>query len=430
MEKGAGVVDPRRDSNATGSARGKVDHDSKPTMPARSLPPTITTQPFKEFGEAVIKAMEERLNLSLTGEARQLFQLPLRKGGVGFCSPAETAPYAFLAGVADSSQTWPYCSMGEDVKGWVSEEKWFINEIDNCLSRYITPGVEWPEKEGLTNATDFGNHFSAFGKRKRSERLQARLTDIYRQQQREQLKNTLSKEMAARMQSRSSRNTALIWKAYPLTTNFALTDEEMRFSVAYATGQRLPHMPDRCGCAKETALTMEHSVHCAEKLTRHNMLQERLVTFARLHGVTTRQNPRYHNQDAKERLEPDVVFYPAPHAPVQTDVTVVNPCAPFRLKGERGGFRFATKNQKALKNRKYLARAKERGNMFASKTPMDRGLALTDMQLDLAITLARGNARAASTTIAWAQRARDSRRALHPLSADDHSGNSSGRRRK
>ena len=211
-------------------------------------------------------------------------------------------------------------------------------------------------------------------------------------------------------------------------------------------------MPDRCGCAKETALTMEHSVHCAEKLTRHNMLQERLVTFARLHGVTTRQNPRYHNQDAKERLEPDVVFYPAPHAPVQTDVTVVNPCAPFRLKGERGGFRFATKNQKALKNRKYLARAKERGDMFkplvfethgkmdeeikdllnmlASKTPMDRGLALTDMQLDLAITLARGNARAASTTIAWAQRARDSRRALHPLSADDHSGNSSGRRRK
>jgi len=253
--------------------------------------------------------MEERLNLSLTGEARQLFQLPLRKGGVGFCSPAETAPYA-LAGVADSSQTWPYCSMGEDVKGWVSEEKWFINEIDNCLSRYITPGVEWPEKEGLTNATDFGNHFSAFGKRKRSERLQARLTDIYRQQQREQLKNTLSRRWrhACRPDQAETQHS---YGRRTRTTNFALTDEEMRFSVAYATGQRLPHMPDRCGCAKETALTMEHSVHCAEKLTRHNMLQERLVTFARLHGVTTRQNPRYHNQDAKERLEPDVVFYPA-----------------------------------------------------------------------------------------------------------------------
>ena len=52
-------------------------------------------------------------------------------------------------------------------------------------------------------------------------------------------------------------------------------------------------------------------------------------------------------------------------------------------------------------------------DMLASRTPMDQGLAKTDMKLDLAVTLARGNALAARTTIAWAQRARDRGRAIH-----------------
>ena len=55
--------------------------------------------------------------------------------------------------------------------------------------------------------------------------------------------------------------------------------------------------------------------------------------------------------------------------------------------------------------------------MLASRTSMDQGLAKTDMKLDLAITLARGNALAARNTIAWAQRARDKGRALHPAAA-------------
>ena len=45
---------------------------------------------------------------------------------------------------------------------------------------------------------------------------------------------------------------------------------------------------------------------------------------------------------------------------------------------------------------------------------MDQGLAKTDMKLDLAVTLAKGNALAARSTIAWAQRAQDRGRALHP----------------
>ena len=53
--------------------------------------------------------------------------------------------------------------------------------------------------------------------------------------------------------------------------------------------------------------------------------------------------------------------------------------------------------------------------MLASRTPMDQGLAKTDMKLDLAVTLARGDALAAKTTIARAQQARDKERAIHPF---------------
>ena len=51
-------------------------------------------------------------------------------------------------------------------------------------------------------------------------------------------------------------------------------------------------------------------------------------------------------------------------------------------------------------------------NMLASNTTMDRGLAVSDMQLDLAVTLARGNALAARDTIGKAEKERDTQRAI------------------
>ena len=152
--------------------------------------------------------------------------------------------------------------------------------------------MEWPDKDALTNSGAFFTYFRDTDKRQRCDKVQAKLAGTFRAHQRAELKQTLSPETVSRMESRANKASALIWKAYPLTQDFALTDEEVRFSVAYATGQRLPHMPERCSCARGTPLTMEHTVHCAEKLMRHNMMQDRFVSFARLHGVRTRQNPR------------------------------------------------------------------------------------------------------------------------------------------
>jgi hypothetical protein len=81
---------------------GRWTMTAKPNALIRSLPPNIINAPLADFGETVLKTMEERLKLRLEGEARQLFRLPIYKGGVGFEPPEEIAPYAFLAGVAAS----------------------------------------------------------------------------------------------------------------------------------------------------------------------------------------------------------------------------------------------------------------------------------------------------------------------------------------
>ena len=163
--------------------------------------------------------------------------------------------------------------------------------------------------------------FNQFGNKEKSHKLQARLTSTLREHQEAQFKCAAGREDIARMECRANKASALVWRAFPLTTDFRLTDEETSFAVAYATGLIPPYMPDQCSCKEGQPLTLEHSVHCLEKLTRHNMIQGRLVSFAREHGVATEQNTRLTFEDCKERKEPDIVFYPGNCPAIQTDVT-------------------------------------------------------------------------------------------------------------
>jgi hypothetical protein len=454
---------------------------SKPNTLARSLPPNIITDALADYDQAVVRTVEQRLKLSFVGEERQLLQLPIRSGGVGFCPNAETTPFTFVAGLATSCQAFGntnLCGQNQGqglgmVAGMVEREGTLLHNLHNILCRYFNEEKreeerpqpqqqqrhkkkvkqeEWPEQKGLRDVNTFIMHFGTGSQRQRVERLQARLVGRFRERQLTELKKTLSAKTISRMESRADKTSALVWKAFPLTADFTLSDEDMRFTVAYATGLHLPDMPRQCGCATGPELDMEHTVHCAEKLTRHNMIQDRLVTFARLHGVTTRQNPRYALQDQRTRVEPDIVFYPVPHAALQTDVTVINPCAPSRLQRSTQAHQWASKEQKSRKNRRYLDNAKQQGQRFeplvfethgkmadevkelldtlASRTPTHKGLAVRDMQLDLAITLARGNALMAKTTVARAQRYRDIARARHPVGSGEPSSSGGSRRRR
>ena len=174
-------------------------------------------------------------------------------------------------------------------------------------------------------------------------------------------------------------------------------------------------------------MSLEHAVHCdTAKLQRHNMLQHRLVAFAREQAVTTAQNVRLSLVEAKKKQEPDIIFYFHPK-PLETDVTVVNPCAPSKLLQTLARADSAMQARCNVKNNKYLLNAHERGNDFvpfgfethgrftkqvvdlltklAGNTPDNIGHAVSDMTLDL--SLVRGNALCARRTIARALRFRD-----------------------
>jgi hypothetical protein len=83
---------------------------AKPNSLIRSLPPSLTTEALREFDHTIIRVMEERLQLNFTDTAKKIFQLPIRQGGVGFCSAADTAEHAFVAGIVASNMALLGCS--------------------------------------------------------------------------------------------------------------------------------------------------------------------------------------------------------------------------------------------------------------------------------------------------------------------------------
>jgi len=295
---------------------------AKPNYLMRSLPPSLTTDALRNHDNTIIRVVEERLQLHFTDTAKKLLQLPIRQGGVGFCSAADVAEHAFVAGTLASQIALLSFSNLYQHRFESFSEGLLLKELHKSLARYRASPLDWPGKEHMTTVETFFNHF---GNKEKSHKLQARLTSTLREHQDAQFKCAAGREDIARMECRANKASALVWRAFPLTTDFRLTDEETSFAVAYATGLTPPYMPDQCSCKEGQPLTLEHSVHCLEKLTRHNMIQGRLVSFAREHGVATEQNTRLTFEDCKERKEPDIVFYPGNCPAIQTDVTVTTP---------------------------------------------------------------------------------------------------------
>ena len=244
----------------------------------------------------------------------------------------------------------------------------------------------------------------------------------------EKLKERANPVQKVRLECRANRDTALAWGAFPLTKEFRLSDQDVRFMVAYATGAEFPDTPKQCSC--RIKLTLEHMVTCGgTKLARHNQVQGRLVGFAREHGIATRQNPRLALEDAKNNQEPDVIFYSGAAPPQETDITVINPCSASYLSKAIQDSTWPTNHKHAEKRRKYEEQAKARGhtfsplvfethgrmhgdiktllNTFAANTIGRRGLAVSDMRLNLALMVVRGNAMCARSTISRARRHQD-----------------------
>ena len=108
-------------------------------------------------------------------------------------------------------------------------------------------------KKHLSNVEQF---FSFFGeKREHSYKLQSEIMDAVRGLRLMHLRKQMDEEQRARRISRANKYSARVWRAYPLVQEFALTDEEMRFQVAYATGTTPPGLPQHCTCSKDLTLS-------------------------------------------------------------------------------------------------------------------------------------------------------------------------------
>jgi hypothetical protein len=395
---------------------------AKPNSLSRSLPPKWTVPPLTEYDKDIIRTLEQRFQIPFEGVARDVLQLSTRLGGVGFSPSAEAAPHAFVAGMAASFATQlPVLNAVADKGFEAIKETASCKALDEQLRLYRSAkDLEWEKKKKMLNVGDFLRHF--WGQKDASHKLQSHIVGAYRSARRKETVRKATPEERKRLESRANRSTALVWKAYPLVREMRLNDEETRFLLAYATGATLPGLPQQCSC-RVNKLTLEHAVTCGtEKLTRHNMLQARLVAFAREQGVTVEQNRRLTVEDAKECQEPDIIFHFGAHRPLETDVTVVNPCAPSKLNRKRP----AGEEAGQAKRRKYEQQAEQRGHrfaplafethgemsddvisligQFAANTPSGVGYAATAMQMDLALTLVRGNAHSAQRVIARASR--------------------------
>jgi hypothetical protein len=351
---------------------------------------------------------------------------------VGFCPSADVASYAFVAGMAATFSGFMGYSNLYNSKSWLEcrdiPSFGILGEILQTL--HSRQDIKFQGKRDMDNIDDFARNFTFSSKR--SHKLQARIVTAFKEKQVDDIENDLPREspLRAHWKSRCNKHSAAPWKAYPLTKEHLLSDDDAKFMLQYATGTPTAGLPKFCSCHR--ILDLEHAVHCdTAKLQRHNMLQHRLVAFAREQAVTTKQNERFSLEHARKKQEPDIVFYFGPET-WETDVTIVNPCAPSRLLQTLSKPGAALTSRCREKDRKYLAEAKVRGHSFfplgfethgrfgqplldllarfASSTPDHVGFAVADMALDLSLTLVRGNALCARRTLARALRFRDQTR--------------------
>jgi len=369
--------------------------------------------------------VQQRLDLTFEGFSNFMFHQPLSRGGIGFTPSASCALPGFVASVA---ATLPY------IRHTPLKTKPILRYP---TLQAIHASLQTLENENISHQA-LPQELPAFIKKFRSNPPPNNLQNtIHSLRQAESRGKQLSQYSADKVlmwlwESRQTPLASAALKAYPLTSEFKLTDEETRFMVAHATANKPKEVARLCSCGD--ALDLNHATSCGPNmLIRHNRVEDRFVAMAREQGCTTEQNPRVTTLDAAKMLEPDIVFYFGFGHTVETDITVVNPTAPCyigRSKHPVQGSALHSAEQRKIN--KYQERANHKGRHFlplgfethgnsgegvlkllqrlAALTKPGIGLAVSDMIMDLQVTLVKGNALCARTVAARARRAEDKRR--------------------
>jgi hypothetical protein len=401
---------------------------AKPNFLARSLPPVVSRLALEWLDKATQKCVEKRLDLTFEKFSDFMLHLPFSQGGVGLTKAANLAANAFVASVATTLRHLANTPLDRAILKTLPT---FNKQLQRTLTQLNENGLL---HEDIPPTVD--KFIAKFAQANDTSGLQKKLNEkMYEETVGKQLKDDFTHEENFHYESRQTPLAAAAFKAHPFTSEFVLTNEETRFMVAHATCCKPNEMPTLCSCGQP--LSLSHATSCGpNQLTRHNRLQARFVAIAREQGCTIEQNVRLDADDAKKQLEPDIIFYFGWGAPVETDVTVVNPNAPsYVARSKRPVAGAAMAIAEGRKGHKYEHAAYRRGRHFmplafetqgrasehilallkriAAHTEPGTGLAVGDMMMDLQMTLVRGNAACAQTVLARAERAEDRLRGVH-----------------
>ena len=195
---------------------------------ARALPPHTTLGALEQHDRAVQRCVQQRLDLNFEGFSQFVFNQPLSRGGIGFVPSASRALPAFVASVASTLHhihrtplrnsdlaNLPTLQAVQTALNKLDDEKVTVEDLPQELPAFIKK---------------FRTHFPP-------ESLQSRINDQRQHEARGknlvQFRN--NKTLICQWESRQTPFASAALKAYTLSSEFVLTDEEVRFMVAHAT---------------------------------------------------------------------------------------------------------------------------------------------------------------------------------------------------
>ena len=120
-----------------------------------------------------METVEHRTQLHFDEFSRAMLQLPIRLGGVGLCPSAETAPHAFVAGIA--AALLGFMGLSNMVKSGMWEIHTTALEV---MQTYMNSPVKFDGKRYMADLDTFTKHFCYT---KYSSKLQSRIVSAVRE---------------------------------------------------------------------------------------------------------------------------------------------------------------------------------------------------------------------------------------------------------
>lgn len=174
------------------------------------------------------RCVQQRLDLNFEGFSQFVFHQPLSRGGIGFVPSASRALPAFVASVATTLHhihrtplrnshlaNLPTLQAVQTALNKLDEEKVTVPELPQELPAFIKKFRTHPPPDSLQSKINDYRQSEARGK-------------TLAQYQKE-------KTLICQWESRQTPFASAALKAYTLSSEFVLTDDETRFMVAHAT---------------------------------------------------------------------------------------------------------------------------------------------------------------------------------------------------